>query len=60
MEGRYLGASFRGVPTPDGEPFDVEHINIYRLAVGRIAEHWVVRDDLSMLQQLGAVAGGSS
>jgi hypothetical protein len=27
----------------------------YRLAAGRIAERWAVRDDLAMLLQLGAV-----
>ena len=55
--GTYGGAVFRGVPTPSGERFSVEHIHIYRFNEGRIAEHWVVRDDLAMMQQLGAVAG---
>ena len=27
----------------------------YRLAGGRIAERWAIRDDLSMLRQLGAL-----
>ncbi len=31
---------------------------IYRLREGRIAERWAVRDDLTMLRQLGAI--GSS
>ena len=53
--GTYGGTVFRGVPTPSGEPFSVEHIHIYRITQGRIAEHWVVRDDLAMMQQLGAV-----
>jgi predicted ester cyclase len=55
--GTYRGSIFRGVATPDGERFAVEHIHIYRLSEGRIAEHWVVRDDLAMMQQLGAVPG---
>jgi predicted ester cyclase len=55
--GTYGGTTFRGVPTPSGKRFSVEHIHIYRIAEGRIAEHWVVRDDLTMMQQLGAVAG---
>ena len=53
--GTYGGTVFRGVPTPDGQRFAAEHIHIYRITDGRIAEHWVVRDDLAMVQQLGAV-----
>jgi predicted ester cyclase len=55
--GTYGGPVFRGVPTPSGERFSVEHIHIYRVSEVRIAEHWVVRDDLAMMQQLGAVVG---
>jgi hypothetical protein len=36
--------------------FSAEHIRIYRVADGRLAERWVVRDDLTMLRQLGALA----
>jgi predicted ester cyclase len=55
--GTYGGTVFRGITTPGGERFSVEHIHIYRFSAGRIAEHWVVRDDLAMMQQLGAVVG---
>ena len=55
--GRYGGTAFRGVTTPEGKRFSVEHIHIYRLAEGKIAEHWVVRDDLGMMQQIGAITG---
>jgi predicted ester cyclase len=55
--GTYRGTIFRGVSTPKDGLFSVEHIHIYRINQGRIAEHWVVRDDLAMMQQLGAVAG---
>ena len=44
--GTYRGHVFRGVPTPDGFRFSTEHVHIYRVAGNRIAEHWVVRDDL--------------
>ena len=54
--GTYGGTAFRGVTTPQGASFSVEHIHIYRLAEGKIAEHWVVRDDLGMMQQIGAIA----
>jgi predicted ester cyclase len=53
--GTYGGNVFRGVATPEGRQFSVEHIHVYRLTDQRIAEHWVVRDDLGMLQQLGAI-----
>jgi predicted ester cyclase len=28
---------------------------MYRLTEGRIAERWAVRDDLTMMRQLGAI-----
>jgi hypothetical protein len=33
----------------------IEHPHVYRVADGRIREHWAVRDDLGMLRQLGAL-----
>lgn len=53
--GTYGGEFFRGVQTPTGERFSVDHIHVYRLADGLIAEHWVVRDDLAMMLQIGAI-----
>jgi len=53
--GTYGAPQFRGVPIPTPGTFAVEHIHIYRLAGGRLAEHWVVRDDLTMLRQLGVL-----
>jgi predicted ester cyclase len=53
--GTYHGEHFRGFDIPHPKPFSVEHIHIYRVLQGRLAEHWVVRDDLAMLAQLGAV-----
>ena len=55
--GTYGATVFRGVATPTGEHFSVEHVHIYGITEGRIGEHWVVRDDLAMMQQLGAVPG---
>ena len=54
--GTYLGAQFRGWKIPAPAKFVVEHMHIYRVAGGRLAEHWVVRDDLAMLRQLGVGA----
>jgi steroid delta-isomerase-like uncharacterized protein len=53
--GTYQAAQFRGFDIPGPKPFSVEHIHIYRVVQGKIAEHWVVRDDLAMLAQLGAL-----
>jgi predicted ester cyclase len=52
--GTYQGGQFRGFEISGPKPFSVEHIHIYRVANGKLAEHWVVRDDLAMLAQLGA------
>lgn len=55
-EGTYGAPQFRGAAIPAPASFSVEHIHIYRVADGRLAEHWVVRDDLTMLHQLHAVS----
>ena len=54
--GTYGGTVFRGVPSPQGKRFSVEHVHIYRITDSRIAEHWVVRDDLGMMLQTGAIS----
>ena len=54
--GTYGGTNFRAIATPQGERFSVEHLHLYRMSDGRIAEHWVVRDDLGMMLQLGAIS----
>jgi predicted SnoaL-like aldol condensation-catalyzing enzyme len=47
-----FGFSFPG----GGRSYTVKHVHIYRVADGKIGEHWAVRDDLSMLRQLGALS----
>ncbi len=46
---------FLGVPGTN-RTFSVEHIHIFRVTDGRIAEHWAVRDDLAMLGQIGVAS----
>ena len=53
--GTYRAERFRGFDIRSPKPFAVEHIHIYRVAQGKLAEHWVVRDDLALLAQLGAL-----
>jgi predicted ester cyclase len=49
---RVFGFTFPG----DGRSYTVGHVHVYRVADGKIREHWAVRDDLGMLRQLGAIA----
>lgn len=44
-----------GVLEPTGRAFAVDQIHICRVRDGRIVTHWGTRNDLAMLQQLGAV-----
>jgi predicted ester cyclase len=37
---------------PTGRSFDVESVHAFRFVNGKIAEHWAVRDDLTMHRQL--------
>jgi len=54
-EGTWQAPSFRGVDTPSSGRVSVELAHLFRLHDSKIAEHWAVRDDLGMMQQLGAI-----
>jgi steroid delta-isomerase-like uncharacterized protein len=43
---------FLGIP-PTGKPVAIAAMEVNRVVGGRVAEHWVVLDQLGMLQQLG-------
>lgn len=43
-----------GMP-PSGKAMSINVIDIFRMAGGRIAEHWGLTDSMAMMQQLGAV-----
>jgi predicted ester cyclase len=45
---------FMGVPAT-GNRVTMEAIHTYRFSEGKLAEHWVARDDLGMMRQLGVV-----
>ena len=54
ISGTHQG-EFMGIPA-SGRPIDVQVIDILRFGEdGMMVEHWAVTDNLSMLQQLGAV-----
>jgi predicted SnoaL-like aldol condensation-catalyzing enzyme len=38
-----------------GKPFSARHVHLFRVRDGLLAEHWAIRDDLSMLMELGIV-----
>jgi predicted ester cyclase len=52
-QGTHLGP-FLGV-APTGRRATWEEMHIYQLAGGQVVEHWVIQDQLSLLQQLGAL-----
>ena len=43
---------FLGTP-PTGKAFEIEAIHIFRIADGKVAEHWAKRDDVGLTRQLG-------
>lgn len=49
--GTHVG-EFAGIPATGGT-FQIAGIDVYRVEDGRLAEHWHVVDQLSMLGQLG-------
>lgn len=51
--GQWHGGEFLGIPTEPGA-YARDFTAMYRFKDGRIAERWAIRDDLSMLRQLGA------
>jgi steroid delta-isomerase-like uncharacterized protein len=53
MTGTQTGSLF-GIP-PTGKKVVVNQINIEKIEHGKIAEHWRVTDELTMLKQLGVV-----
>ena len=53
VSGTHQG-TFMGIP-PTGKHFTQQQIHIVRIVDGKGVEHRAVRDDLSMLQQLGVL-----
>ena len=56
MSGRHTGPLMRREPT--GREFAVRHTYIWRIADGKIVDHWGSRDDLGLLAQLGLLPAG--
>jgi predicted ester cyclase len=56
MSGRHTGPLMGRGPT--GREFAARHVYIWRIADGKLVEHWGSRDDLGLLGQLGFLPGG--
>ncbi len=56
VEGTWNGGEFRGMNVPAGKATN-EIMSIRHVVEGKVVEHWAVKDDLGMLQQLGAING---
>lgn len=54
LGGRWPGGLFLGIDAPAGA-YSRDFMAAYRFVDGKIAERWAIRDDLSMLRQLGAL-----
>ena len=53
MHGVHQGL-FMGIP-PSGKPIEVDLYITYRIAGGKIVDHWMLTDSLTMMQQLGVI-----
>ncbi len=53
--GTHSGGSFFGIPA-SGRKFTSTGTHILRFKDGKMVEHWSNSDDLSMMQQLGAIS----
>lgn len=59
---RYTGSGthqgdFAGIPA-SGKRVTIKGIDMFRMADGKITEEWLNFDQLSMLQQMGAIPTG--
>ncbi len=48
-----VGSGIYGLVEPGGRPYTLQHMHLFRIADGRITEHWANRDDLGAARQLG-------
>ena len=55
LRGTHRGP-FLGVP-PTGKEVRITGINVFRVADGKVAEHWSIMDTWGLMQQIGAVRG---
>ena len=56
QQGTYQGVA------PTGKYFSIQQVQTFRVTEGKFSEHWAIRDDLSLFQQLNIISplGGRS
>jgi predicted ester cyclase len=55
LHGRHTG-DLMGIP-PTNREIDQDYVHILRFEDGKAVEHWGVRDDMALMQQLGVLPG---
>jgi predicted ester cyclase len=55
MHGHHVGEFLGREPT--GKSFATKQLHVWRIADGKVIEHWSVRDDLGQAMQLGLLGG---
>jgi predicted ester cyclase len=55
MHGKHVGEFLGREPT--GKEFATKQMHVWRIADGKVVEHWSVRDDLGQALQLGLLGG---
>jgi steroid delta-isomerase-like uncharacterized protein len=58
VRGTHAG-EFVGIPA-SGRQVNVEGVLIYRITNGKITEHWMLMDNMTLLQQIGALPAPNS
>jgi hypothetical protein len=53
VRGKHLG-EFAGMP-PSGNTVDFAIFVSYRIANGKIVDHWMLTDNMALMQQIGAI-----
>ena len=53
----HTGMAMFGAPAGSGKKIKTTGISVYRIANGKIVEHWGVEDAIGIMQQLGLMPG---
>jgi predicted ester cyclase len=48
-----VGSGVYSISEPEGQPYTIQHMHLFKIVDGQIVEHWANRDDLGAARQLG-------